>query len=175
MTLSQVVRTIAPRNRLQAVVLSAIVVGALTAGVSYASIPDGSGVIHGCYSKTGVLKVIDTAKVSSCPKGTTSLNWNQTGPAGPASSTSSMSTSPPIAPPPTSVTTASASCAAGKVLLSGGYSIFDPAGPADQAAIQVTANQPNPAGVAGTWTATIEATAGNAGAATITAYVVCSS
>jgi hypothetical protein len=52
--------------------------------VSYASIPDGSGVTHGCYNKkTGALKVIDTAVRPNCPSGTTALDWNQTGPQGP--------------------------------------------------------------------------------------------
>jgi len=57
-------------------VLAAIVVGSLTAGVSYASIPDGGGVIHGCYkpsNKASPLKVIDTAKASQCPSGTPAL------------------------------------------------------------------------------------------------------
>ena len=84
--LKRIVRSVAPKSRLQAAVLSAVVVGSLTAGVSYASIPDASGVIHGCYSKSGALKIIDTAKKPSCAKGTTSLNWSQsstdTGPSG---------------------------------------------------------------------------------------------
>jgi len=84
--LKRIVRSVAPKSRLQAAVLSAVVVGSLTAGVSYASIPDAGGVIHGCYSKSGALKIIDTAKKPSCAKGTTSLNWSQsstdTGPSG---------------------------------------------------------------------------------------------
>ena len=31
------------------------------AGIAYAAIPDSSGVIHGCYSKTGALRVIDSS------------------------------------------------------------------------------------------------------------------
>jgi hypothetical protein len=63
-------------------VTSAVVVN----GISSASIPDGSGVIHGCYKTKGTahpLKVIDSAVTASCPKGYTNLNWNQTGPQGP--------------------------------------------------------------------------------------------
>ncbi len=64
---------------MQAAVLTAPLVGSLSAGVSYASIPDGTGVIHGCYNKkTGALRVIDTAIKTNCPSDTTSLNWNQT-------------------------------------------------------------------------------------------------
>jgi hypothetical protein len=53
------------------------------AGTALASIPDGSGVIHGCYSvKGGALSVIDSA-TKTCPRGTTALDWSQTGPQGP--------------------------------------------------------------------------------------------
>lgn len=57
-------------------------------GVALASIPDSSGVIHGCY-KTGTpnrgsVIVIDTGAGQSCPSGYTPLNWSQTGPQGPA-------------------------------------------------------------------------------------------
>jgi hypothetical protein len=58
-----------------------------------ASIPDSSGVIHGCYKPTGngsafTLGVIDTALPGGrCPKGQTALSWNQTGPQGPAGAT----------------------------------------------------------------------------------------
>src|SRR5947209_7434903 len=59
------------------------VLGLAAAGISYAAIPDGSGIIHGCYNNTsGALKVIDSATVSTCPTGTTKLNWNQKGPRG---------------------------------------------------------------------------------------------
>lgn len=58
----------------------------LTAGgwlTAYASIPDSSGVIHGCYNKgSGSLRVIDTS-VSTCHGGATPLDWSQTGPQGP--------------------------------------------------------------------------------------------
>jgi hypothetical protein len=60
------------------VVLAALV----AAGVAYGSIPDSSGVIHGCYLKSGgSLRVIDSA--SKCSSNETSVNWNQQGPAGP--------------------------------------------------------------------------------------------
>jgi hypothetical protein len=55
------------------------------AGVAYASIPAPDGVIHGCYkTSTGMLIAIDSS--ASCPSGYTALNWNQTGPQGPAGS-----------------------------------------------------------------------------------------
>jgi hypothetical protein len=52
----------------------------LAAGLA---IPDAGGVIHGCYDKSGALRVIDSA-TASCSTKETALNWNQTGPQGPA-------------------------------------------------------------------------------------------
>lgn len=51
---------------------------AIAGGVAYAAIPDG-GVIQGCYDTGGNLKVVPAAP---CPKGFTSLPWNQQGPKG---------------------------------------------------------------------------------------------
>jgi hypothetical protein len=65
-----------------AAVATAVVIG----GVGYASIPNPSGVINGCYKTSGTnhaLTVINTAKTAHCPSGYTSLNWSQTGPQGP--------------------------------------------------------------------------------------------
>jgi hypothetical protein len=57
--------------------------GALTATV-LASIPDSSGIIHGCYQSTlGTLRVIDSNAGATCRAAETVLNWNQTGPQGP--------------------------------------------------------------------------------------------
>jgi hypothetical protein len=64
-----------------AAVATAVVVG----GVSYASIPDPSGVIHGCYKAAGSaheLTVVNSAKTTQCPAGYKRLNWSQTGPQG---------------------------------------------------------------------------------------------
>lgn len=63
------------------------VVGALllAGGVAYATVPDGNGVIHGCYgTKDGSVRVIDPGAGQSCDsKRETALDWNQTGPQGP--------------------------------------------------------------------------------------------
>ena len=71
--------------------LSALLV--FTFGITaYASIPDSSGVIHGCYKPSdGKLLVIDYPTVS-CPTGTTSLDWNQTGSQGPVGATGATGT-----------------------------------------------------------------------------------
>ncbi len=61
-----------------------VIAGALLAGgIAYATIPDGSGVIHGCYLKgLGTLRVIDTGKAQTCSSFETPLTWSQTGPPG---------------------------------------------------------------------------------------------
>ena len=51
-------------------------------GVATASAAD-PNVIHGCVAKNGGVSVTGT----TCPKGTVPLNWNQTGPKGPAGPT----------------------------------------------------------------------------------------
>jgi len=61
-----------------AIVLAAAVGGAMSTVVR-ASIPDGSGVIHGCYSTgRGILYIIDSSS-QSCGTGETSLTWDQHG------------------------------------------------------------------------------------------------
>ena len=55
---------------------------AVVAGTAYATIPDGQGVIHGCFKKSGLLRVIDTATAEQCSSDETALDWNRTGPRG---------------------------------------------------------------------------------------------
>lgn len=74
----------------------AIAVAALTlaagVGIATGTIPASSRVIHGCYQtragilprRQGALRVIDIANGQSCGRHETALNWNQTGPQGPA-------------------------------------------------------------------------------------------
>lgn len=68
-----------------------------TGGVALAagqSIPDSNGVIHGCYTHPrGNLRVINSS-VTTCRRDETSLNWNQTGPAGPAGATGPSTAGP---------------------------------------------------------------------------------
>jgi hypothetical protein len=52
----------------------------VVASVARASIPDGGGVIHGCYNKSGgALRVIDNG-TDHCSTQEKSLDWNQRGP-----------------------------------------------------------------------------------------------
>ena len=57
----------------------ALAASALAGGVAWAAIPDSGGVIQGCFNNGGNLKVVDELP---CPKGWTSLPWNQQGPKG---------------------------------------------------------------------------------------------
>ena len=67
-----------------------LLAGATAAGAAIASPIDGSGVIHGCYTNTPIngshVFVLQDAGIT-CPKGTTAVSWNQTGPAGPPGAT----------------------------------------------------------------------------------------
>jgi hypothetical protein len=86
------------RIRLAAIILGSAAAGGILAigGTSLASIPDPSGVIHGCVSNaTGVARIIDTAKsgylgscITSGPLAETAVSWNQTGPQGAPGSSS---------------------------------------------------------------------------------------
>jgi hypothetical protein len=61
--------------------LAVLVVGVVGGGVAYATIPDGKGVIHGCYKKSsGKLRVIDTDAGASCGPAEEAISWNQAGP-----------------------------------------------------------------------------------------------
>ncbi len=55
----------------------ASLVGGLISAVALAAIPDGSGVIHGCYkNSTGALRVVDSESGGVCTNKETSLNWS---------------------------------------------------------------------------------------------------
>src|SRR5262245_39985601 len=64
-------------------VTAAIVMLAVIAAVSRASIPAASGVYTGCILPSGQLRVIDTAITPTCNASEKMITWNQKGPAGP--------------------------------------------------------------------------------------------
>jgi hypothetical protein len=71
------------RRLVVAVVAAAVVLAG--GAVALASIPDAQGVIHACRNtKDGSLRVIDADAGQTCGKDEAALNWNQTGPQGPA-------------------------------------------------------------------------------------------
>jgi len=87
----------------------ALAVGGAAFGIAtavQASIPDASGVIHGCYntslahgSPIGALRVIDTAKPNAnCASWETALNWNAKGITGPTGVRGSRGPTGPTGP-----------------------------------------------------------------------------
>jgi hypothetical protein len=109
--------------------LAVVSAAAIGGGVAYATIPDASGVIHGCYKNAnGQLRVIDPA-VSQCLPSETAISWNQTGPPGPPG--------PPgisgyeekthqVFVSAGAFTNVSVSCSAGKKVFGGGFDIETP-------------------------------------------------
>jgi hypothetical protein len=63
------------RGRARWAALIVVVLGLAAGAIAYASIPDGSGVIHGCVTKTGALRVIDTEAGQACSSKDTALDW----------------------------------------------------------------------------------------------------
>jgi hypothetical protein len=67
--------------------LAAVVAGiaaVAVCSVAFASVPDGNGVIHGCYGKPGTihegwLRAIDTAQGMTCQSNESPLDWNKPG------------------------------------------------------------------------------------------------
>jgi hypothetical protein len=65
-------------------IVSGVVLAFGAGGIANATIPDSSGVIHGCYlTNNGQLRVIDTQLGDTCRPSETALDWNHTGPQGP--------------------------------------------------------------------------------------------
>jgi hypothetical protein len=63
--------------------LAAAAIFVIGAGVAWAAIPGGSGVINGCYEKrTGILRVIDVEAGKRCLSIETPISWSQQGPQG---------------------------------------------------------------------------------------------
>ena len=115
--------------RLGAIALVATVAALSVAGLAYASIPDGSGVIHGCYSPSGAdatngtpLNIVDSP-TASCGKNKQPISWNQTGPAGPPGISGYEIVRTSVMDPPNTETIAQAACPTGKRVLGGGGSV----------------------------------------------------
>ena len=66
-------------------VVTGIVVGVVSVvggAVAFATIPSAGGVIHGCRTFNGDVRLIDTDIGQRCRPFETAVNWNQAGPAG---------------------------------------------------------------------------------------------
>ena len=75
-------------RRLAAAVVGVVAIGLAAGGIAYATIPDSSGVLHGCYSANGAnakggaqLNLVNSDQ-ATCTNGQTAVTWGQTGPAG---------------------------------------------------------------------------------------------
>lgn len=69
----------------------------LVAGAAYATIPDGGGVIHACYAKSGgTLRVIDSSVTRCKASSETSLDWNRQGPTGPTGPAGPLGATGPV-------------------------------------------------------------------------------
>jgi hypothetical protein len=104
-----------------------VLVVAAASTVALASIPDSSGVIHGCRNKaTGVLRVINSDAGQQCLPTEAELTWNQQGPPGPAGTgrelverSESIDTTPPGSDG--LQINEVVQCPAGKAAVNGGY------------------------------------------------------
>jgi hypothetical protein len=109
------------------------VVAAVSGGVAWATIPDGSGQIHACYkSSSGDLRVIDPSAGGACKPSETALMWSQTGPAGtpgtpgaPGATHVTIRTATQTVSPGSSHTF-TAHCDAGEVATGGGWRLEGP-------------------------------------------------
>src|SRR5262245_47054936 len=95
------------KRDLVAAAAGALAASALAGGVAWAAIPDSGGVIQGCYNNGGNLKVVPELP---CPKGWTSLPWNQEGAKGEPGTDG-------VSPTVTQLTTGDANCPTGGAAL----------------------------------------------------------
>jgi len=76
----------------------ALVAGGTAAGAAIAGPIDGSGVIHACYFKpdqNGSSQVVLQDASTACPKNSTQITWNHTGPQGPQGATGAQGAAGP--------------------------------------------------------------------------------
>lgn len=79
--------------------LTVLIVALVGGAVAYATIPDSSGVIHGCYQKSSrKLRLIDTDTGARCRPAEVAISWNQVGPQGKLGPTGPQGPSGPIGP-----------------------------------------------------------------------------
>jgi hypothetical protein len=111
--------------RFMPTLVAAVVGGAVAAAIAFAAIPESNGTINGCYDPSidpHPLGVVDTP--ADCKK--TLLQFNQTGPQGPAGTVGGVQLAfAEILPLDDARVTygATVNCPAGRVLLSGGFDL----------------------------------------------------
>ncbi|HEX4722057.1 MAG TPA: hypothetical protein VH333_06050 [Pseudonocardiaceae bacterium] len=71
------------KSRVRTIVGLGVGVAIIGSSVAYASIPDPTGAVHGCYGKLlGTLRVVDTGADQGCLPTENAITWSQTGPQG---------------------------------------------------------------------------------------------
>jgi len=72
-----------PRVDRAVIAFAAALAVLLTVGVAAASVPDGTGTIHGCFKKSGGdVRIIDPSAGESCGSSELPISWLQAGPQG---------------------------------------------------------------------------------------------
>ncbi len=160
---------------------------AAAGGVAYATVPDGAGVVHGCYATTftagrsGQLRVIDTGKSQVCQSGEQPLDWNQKGPTGPQGPQGPPGPQGPQGPPGLSGYESveilgsftlpasqgdhlTAPCPKGKRAIGGGGAVRD---------FTLKGSEPDPNNPQTGWTVTFENATGNTLMDFVTAFAIC--
>jgi hypothetical protein len=174
----------------------ALVVGALigavvasAAGVAYAAIPDGGGIVHACFqnvtSANKPVKLLDTAKATTCPSGWKQVTWNQKGqpgapgapgtPGAPGVSGYQVITAAVHGAGGSGIS-AEADCPAGKVPLGGGWTASAPTTYVTLQDAPVYVRDGSNAVVGGGWTAELYQTNGGnvfGSVFVLTVYVNC--
>jgi hypothetical protein len=88
-------------KKMKGLLASVSLVGAVSgaATIVEASIPSPTGVVNGCYDpRSAYVRVVDTALGQTCTTAEKALNWNQTGPQGPAGATGPQGPAGPTGP-----------------------------------------------------------------------------
>jgi hypothetical protein len=140
-----------------------ISIAALTLGVgggvtAYASIPDGNGVIHGCYNKVGNLRVINTDTGQACRNAETALTWNRTGPQGPAGPSSlavSTVTGGPAGVDPENTNRVVVSCPQGQIGIAGTWFVSHNGDAVNYPQLVTQASGPAENGVSTDWAVSV--------------------
>jgi hypothetical protein len=69
-------RTISKRLRIGRATILASALVLAGGALAWASIPDSSGIIHGCYASNGTLRVVDSEAGQTCKSNEKSLDWS---------------------------------------------------------------------------------------------------
>lgn len=175
-----------PLRRRLAVIAAAVLAALGVASVAAASIPDSSGVIHGCRKNSdGSVRVIDSDLGQTCATGWTALNWSQTGPQGPAGGTGPqgpagvsglevVANSFQVTSAFDTVASVSATCPTGKVAIAGGSDSAIPSGRSETDYVLKSSKPDGPPSVTNRWNVTYVFPANSAGFQ-VYAYAICAS